>query len=119
MNTTATLAASPFGLVSPWVAVPLAAAVMFVVAGHVLAMQRARAHMPASRRRIRTANGLLMLVVAPLLAYAVSNGPGTDQPRPMALLWLLILSMLTMVVGLAVLDVLNTLRLVRAGRVRA
>ncbi len=115
----ATLAASPFGLVSPWVAVPAAAVVMFVVAGHVLAMQQTRTHMPASRRRIRTANGLLMLMVAPLLAYALSNGPGTDQPRPMAVLWLLILAMLVMVVGLALLDALNTLRLVCAGRVRA
>ena len=115
----ATLGASPIGIVSAWVAVPAAGVVMFVIAGHVLAMQRTHAHMPASRRRIRTANGLLMLIAAPLLAYAVSNGPGTDQPRPMAVLWLLILSMLVMVVGLAVLDVLNTLRLVRAGRVRA
>lgn len=72
--------------------------------------------MPASRRRIRTASGLLMMVVAPLLAHAISTGPGTDQPRPMAVLWLVILFMLCMVVGLAALDLLNTLRLSRHGR---
>ncbi|MFN0012573.1 MAG: hypothetical protein ACKVS8_13120 [Phycisphaerales bacterium] len=104
-------------LVSPWVAVPLAMALMFLVAGHVLAVQRTP--MPASRRRIRTASGLLMLVVAPLLAHAISTGPGTDQPRPMAVLWLFILSMLGMVVALALLDLVNTLRLARHGRAGA
>ncbi len=116
MNGLLALALAPH-MVSPWLAVPLAMALMFLVAGHVLAVQRTP--MPASRRRIRTASGLLMMVVAPLLAHAISTGPGTDQPRPMAVLWLLILSMLGMVVGLAVLDLLNTLRLARHRRTGA
>lgn len=116
MSASVSLSVVPLGLVSAWVAVPVAAALMFMIAGHVLALQRASSELPASRRRIRTANGLVMLVLAPLLAYALSNGPGTDQPRPMAALWLLILSMLVMVVGLAAMDVLNTVRLARAAR---
>ncbi len=110
---TATLA---LAAVSPWVAVPLAAGLMFVVAGHVLSTHRAGFEMPASRRRIRTANGLIMLLVIPLLAHGVSSGPGTDQPQPMAFLWLLIVALLGLVIGLALLDVVNTLRLARRAR---
>lgn len=97
------------GLLPVWIALPAAAAVMFTVAGHVLMIQRAQ--MPGSRRRIRTCAGLVMLVVTPLLAHALSTGPGVDQPRPMALVWMTIIALLGLVIGLALLDVLNTLRL--------
>ena len=62
------LASNP--ILPAWLVLPMAVVTMLVISWHVMAIQRAK--MPASRKRIRTANGLLMLFLTALLAYALS-----------------------------------------------
>jgi 4-amino-4-deoxy-L-arabinose transferase-like glycosyltransferase len=92
----------------PWVVLPAAAATMLVVAAHILVMPTIE--MPASRRRIRTVNGFLMLFATALLAYAF--GMATESaPRRFAVVWSAVVLLLAVIVAIAMLDVLNTVRL--------
>jgi hypothetical protein len=93
---------------------------MVVIAWHLFGLQKS--DMPRSRKRIRTANGLLMLFLTALLAYALSilkaSAPGasTQETRAFVMVWLLIIGLIPMVIALAGLDVLNTARLNYAAR---
>jgi hypothetical protein len=102
-------AAAP--VASAWIMIPVACVAMLVVAAHVIAL--GKAEMPASRRRIRSASGALMLLTIPVLAYA-SSIVTPAQTRLFVLSWTLGVGLLTLVVALALLDMLNTLRLHRA-----
>lgn len=93
-----------------WLVGPIAFAVMVVIAGHLIAMRSAKGRIPASRYRIRTVNGALMLTVVPLLACAF----GVVSPQNekfFTLLWMLCIGLLGIVVLLAVVDGFNNLRL--------
>ncbi len=92
----------------PWMTIAVAAVVMLFIAAHLLSLQNA--DMPASRRRIRTANDFLLLIVTPLIAYGV-NAPHLQNPRAFALGWLGVMALLVMIVLLALLDILNNVRL--------
>ena len=95
-------------LLPPWIALPAAGMAMLFIAGHVLVMYRA--DIPPSRRRIRVAAGLLMMVVAGLLGYGF--GVVTPAQSSMfALTWMAILGLLGIVVGVAMIDVINNMRL--------
>jgi uncharacterized membrane protein YozB (DUF420 family) len=103
-------------LLPAWIVVPVAAAAMLVLAAHVLALQQTP--MPPRRRRIRTANGLLMMLVSSLLAYALGVAPTVGNPttnpeaaRTFLLVWSMIMSLLAVIIGLAALDVAHTARL--------
>lgn len=112
MTSGALLLAQSSGPVAPaWVIIPVACVAMLVVAAHVIAL--GKAEMPASRRRIRSASGALMLLTIPILAYA-SSMVSPSQTRLFILSWALGVGLLTLVVALALLDMLNTLRLHRA-----
>jgi hypothetical protein len=102
-----TLASS---LASPWLVVPLAGVTLVVVAAHVLALGAAGSSMPPSRRRIRTASGMVMMFTIPLLAYAFSIAD-VSEARHWTISWMLAAGMVTIVVFLAGLDMLNTGRL--------
>ncbi len=100
-------------LLPAWLVVPIAAAAVLVLAAHVMAIQQEP--MPARRRRIRTANGLLMMLVSSLLAYALGVAPSVGNPttnpdaaRTFLLVWSAIMSLLAVVIGLAALDVAHT-----------
>lgn len=110
-------------MLSPWLVLPMAVITMLVIAWHVVSLQHAR--IPASRKRIRTANGLLMLFVTALLAFALSimnsatpHGVGVEQVRLFVLVWALIMGLLPIVIGLAILDALNNIRILNATRRR-
>lgn len=101
---------------------PPAVATMWLMARHVLAIQH-DAGMPASRRRIRTANGLLMIFVTALLSYALGimhSGPTSSasvaEVRTFVMVWGTIIGLLPMVIGLAMLDAVNNMRLHMATR---
>ncbi len=96
------------GVLPWWLVVPVTAIVMITVAAHVLAIQAVE--MPASRRRIRTANGMLMLVTVPLLAYSVSVASPAN-PRGFVVVWVLVMALVAMIVFLAFLDMANTMRI--------
>lgn len=96
-----------------WVSGPLAMLTLLVVAAHLMAMRGAA--MPESRRRIRTANGWLILITAPMLAIAFSV-VSPQQPRQFALAWAVAMLLLTMVIIMAVVDMVNNMRLARLNR---
>ncbi len=93
-----------------WFVGPLAGLTMLVIAGHLIAMRDAQRHIPASRYRIRTVNGGIMLVAVPMLASAFSVIP-TDRPRPFMLIWTACVGLLLVVMALALLDAVNNARI--------
>lgn len=100
-------------ILSAWVVMPMAAVTLLLLAGHLTAMQAVQ--MPRSRRRIRTINGLLMMVVTPLIAYVFCIAT-TDEPKVFVLGWTAVVWMLAAIIFVAVLDALNTMRLARGER---
>jgi uncharacterized membrane protein len=116
LSVVSSLAAGP--ILSPWIVLPMAAVTLIVTAAHVVALQMAAdPPLPARRRRIRTAAGVLMMFVTTFLAYALGvldalPSPGSDPQgsRIFLLTWLSIASLLLIVVFLAVLDLGVTAR---------
>lgn len=103
-------------IVSMWIGLPLGIATMLVVAAHLMVISEIR-H-PASRRRIRQANGGLMLVLIPLLTAGFSLIDPALEPRLWVVVWMAALPMLWFVLLLAALDMLNTFRLTRRRRAK-
>lgn len=100
------------GVLAPgWIVLPMAALLMFAVAGHTIAISHSR--QPASRKRIRQANGGLILVTIPLLATGLSLLDPARHAREWALVWMASVALLGFVIILALLDVANTVRLAR------
>lgn len=97
-------------MVSAWVVYPLAALTMTIIAAHGASL--AHAPMPESRRRIRRINGMLMLIASAVLAYAFA-GVGSERPREFVLVWMASILLLSVIVLLAIADILNTARLHR------
>ncbi len=100
--------ASSQPLAPRWVVLPMAAMTLVILAAHVMAIRVAP--MPDSRRRIRTANGVVMMLLVTVLAYAI--GVATPAlPGGFTLGWLAAVGLLVVVMGLSLLDMLNTFRL--------
>ncbi len=100
--------ASP--LTPTWLAIPIAILVLIVLAIHMRAMRLTP--MPASRRRIRSVNGWLMLIAVPLLTYAFGIA-APSRARPFVLAWAASVGIVGIIVMLAILDILNNWRLQR------
>lgn len=96
---------------SPWIILPLALVAMLIVSAHVTITQASNA--PASRRRLRVANGWVMLITLPLLAAGVSLLAPEKSPRLFVMTWVVVVLLLTLSILLALADAANTLRLVR------
>ena len=103
-------------IISPYLSLALALALMVLVAIHARATQRSSE--PASRKRIRGANACLIMLTLPLVAIGFSVVNPRSHPRAWMLVWIAAMALLAMNVALAVLDVLNTARLVRNARRR-
>jgi len=88
---------------------PVAILALLVLAAHVVSVSRST--MPASRRRIRMSNGMLMMFSIPIAAYAFGFASPETQPREFALAWMMVAGLLVLIVAIAVLDVVNTFRL--------
>lgn len=106
------------GVLPPVVVLPLACVAVLVIAAHLTAMTGDR-EMPLSRRRIRTASGVVMLITSVVLAYAFAYAPVSD-PRRFTVAWSVAVMLLATVLGLGGLDAINNVRLARrrARRVR-
>ncbi len=110
------LAGSP--IAPAWAVLPLAFIATLVTAAHLISLHTAdaRRDMPASRRRIRSANGVATLIAIPVLASAF--GVVTqDEPRGFTLVWSAGAGLLGIVILLAAVDLVNTARL--SARTRA
>lgn len=102
------------GIVTPWLTLPIAGALMALVAWHAAWIDGSDE--PLSRKRIRVMNGWVMLVCLPLLATGFSLiNPGA-RPKTFAIVWLGASSLLLLSVALAIADAANTVRLSRARR---
>jgi purine-cytosine permease-like protein len=102
-------------LLSPWLVLPLTAAVLLAIGAHVMSVEAA--DMPAGRKRLRIVNGLVMMFVAAALGYALAVAPvvadprsNPEQARSFVVVWLVIIALLTVVVAIAVADGLGALR---------
>lgn len=100
-----TFAESTSPLLPSWVVLPVAVVMLLVVAVHLLVVSHAP--MPASRRRIRLANGWIMLLLVPLGAAAFGVVTPSD-PRSFVFVWTLVIFMLLMLIVLATIDIVNT-----------
>lgn len=96
-----------------WIVLPAATVTMLVVATHVLATHAGG--LPARRRRLRVANGVLMMFVTALLAYALGVAGVVEEPtarpdqtRRFVLVWLSIVGLVSVVVALACVDAMAT-----------
>lgn len=101
---------APEKLAPAWLIAPLAAVTLLLIWAHLSTM--ARTQMPASRRRIRSVNGLLLLMLPPLMTYALSIA-SPQRPTPFVMAWCAVAALLALIVMLAALDAANTLRLHR------
>ncbi|MCE2966123.1 MAG: hypothetical protein ACK55O_03850 [Phycisphaerales bacterium] len=97
-------------LVPAWIGIPLAGIVMLLASAHVVMLQSV--DVPPSRRRIRTASGLIILVLAPLLCYAMCIA-STANARQFVLVWMAVLGLLFIVLMLAIMDMFNNVRIAR------
>lgn len=103
-------------IIPPLLALGAALAMMILVALH--ARRTARSNEPASRKRIRGANACLIMLTLPLVAIGFSAVNPRTHPRAWLLVWVAAMSLLAMNVALALLDMVNTMRLLRAAKRR-
>ncbi|MFI4897208.1 MAG: hypothetical protein ACIARR_05220 [Phycisphaerales bacterium JB059] len=109
------LHASP--IAPAWIVLPLGLLAAVTIAGHLMDLREAtrRGDVPASRWRIRSCNGMVMLLTVPLAAYAF--GVATPaRPGAFMLAWTSVTGLLGIVLLLASMDMLNTWRLLRRQR---
>lgn len=107
---------NPQGVLPPLVVLPPAALAVLVIAGHLAALH-ATPDIPLSRRRLRTAAGIVMLTTSLVLAYAFAF-VRVDEPARFTTVWTAAVMLLVVVLVLAGLDALNNVRLARIHRRR-
>jgi len=105
-------------LVPIWVSAPMGLIAMLITAAHIQAMRAVGDRMPASRRRIRSVNGGIILALCPLLVVAFSL-TSRAEPAMFLRVWTAATGLLAIVVLLAALDILNSARLARDASRRA
>lgn len=111
-----TLAISP--MFPPWLVLPLAGIAFATIGGHLMALSRSS--MQRRRRRIRTANAMVLLGLTALITYAVgfvdmlpSGGGSIGHVRAFVLVWMTIMGLVPVVLALAAMDVMNTIQMNR------
>ena len=93
-------------IVTPALALPTAALAMVGAATHLVVVERTTGD--ALRRRIRIANGWVMLLAIPLIAAGFSVIDPSRKPRMFLLVWLVIIGLVALSIALALADILNT-----------
>ncbi len=105
------------GVVLPgYVTAPIGAVLMLAILVHLIVL--APRVQPPSRRRIRTACGLIMALAIPLVVLGFSVIPPARQPALWAMTWIAASGLTALALCLALLDILNTMRLARRQRTR-
>ncbi len=102
--------------ISPWIALPLAAVALILIAWHSTGLDRRP--MPASRKRIRQANSWVMMLCVPLFAAGVSIVDAETSARAFVLIWTVVGMLVIVSVLLAIVDALNTWRIAAEARRR-
>jgi len=100
-------------LAPTWLVLPLAGILLLFLAGYIQSLQSGE--VPPKRRRIRTANTLLMMLATPVIAYAFGVVAPANA-RMFLLAWLAITGLLTIIIVLAGMDAMYSVRLHREQR---
>ncbi len=92
-----------------WVVLPIAVVALLASLVHLSMLHDPEviSEMPLSRRRLRTAGGVLTLITIPLLAYSFGIVTPAD-PRAFTMAWSASMGLLGMIVLVAALDALNS-----------
>lgn len=98
----------------PWLVLPIGGVMLIILAAHISATEERTT--PQSRRRIRVANGWIMLMLAPLLSAGFGIVSPSTHPRAFALVWIAVILLLLVVILLALMDIANTIRLAMHAR---
>ena len=98
-------------VLSAWITGPICAVLFACVLVHLSYL--APRVQPASRRRIRTASGAVLLIVLPLVCVGFSVLAPARQPTAWALTWIAASTLTGLAAFLALLDIVNTMRLHR------
>jgi len=98
----------------PWIALPLAAATMLLIAGYITALRLAPPDevLPPSRKRIRLCSAWVAMLTVPVLACGFGVVPPSSA-RTFMLLWTAGIGLVFLVLVLALLDLADTWRLRR------
>ncbi len=100
----------------PMVVVPMAGLTILIILAHMVVL-RSTPEMPLSRKRIRSAGAVVMLITTIVLAHAFGFAR-FDDPRTFTLSWFAAVMLLMMVLLLAGLDAANNIRLARLHKQR-
>jgi len=88
---------------------------MALLAGHLAALARVEG-MDQTRQRIRQANGVVMMILAALLVTGLSVIDPTRDPSAWILIWTVCIFLVLVMIAMATLDALNTVRIARERR---
>jgi hypothetical protein len=91
----------------------MAGVALLATAAHLIALKEApKGALPESRRRIRTATGWVIMFAIPLSAYAFGIAtPG--RAGTFVLVWTAVVGLVGVILMLAMVDAINTMRLHR------
>mgnify|MGYP003700459443 CR=1 FL=1 len=89
------------------ITLPVAAVSMLAVAVHLLMVERHTRNQ--IRRRIRMANGWIMLIAIPLCAAGFSYIDPNIKPRMFMIVWICVIGLVSMSIALAMSDIVNTM----------
>lgn len=97
-----------------WLVLPMAGVSLLAVLVHLSMLHSAEVagSMPLSRHRLRTAGGVVTLMTIPVLAYSFGVVTPAD-PRAFTMAWSASMGLLGMLVVIAGLDALNSMRVHR------
>ena len=99
-----------------WLVLPLALIALIVQAGYLIALKELpKGFMPPSRKRIRTASSWMSMFAIPLSAYGFGFAT-TDDPGVFAMVWVVVIGLISGILMLAGLDAINTMRLHRKAK---
>lgn len=100
----------------PWfVTIPSGALIVAFLASHLAALARVEG-MDVTRQRIRQANGIVMLALVPLMTAGLSLVDPTRQPAVWVVIWTIAIFLVLVMIAMAMLDALNTVRIARERR---
>jgi len=104
------------GVLLPWfVTVPSGFALVVFVMRHLINLA-AEHEMDTTRRRIRQVNGIVMLMLVPVMTSGLSFFDWQARPAEWVISWSICVFLVVLMVLMATLDALNTARIAREKR---
>lgn len=101
----------------PWaLTIPIAAVLAFAILWYWIALDNQ--NVPGSRRRIRRASMVVMLVSLPVFVRALSFISHQSNPSQFVIIWSMLLVLLLLLVITAFADVVNTMNMHREQQIK-